>query len=486
MEPIADTRMAAGALQLAEFIANDAHHRRPSTASADRLMRVAGVLEHRWNFSSWRGVGPPPAAALAASFARSLDAPTGAKVVAFGVARAPGADGREVVVLAWAQRFAHFDGPIARVAAVGDVIRLRGAGRGLSGNVLLAVTAPNGVVSNKTAGDADHIDAEVVVSQPGLWQVELVGTLANGPFPVANFPVYVAVSDDPKATPRDHMIVSESAFREELMTLVNAARKTAGCPSLDDDARLTVAARAHSLAMRDEKFWGHESPRTGSPSDRVRFAGLLTTRSGENIARGPSAQDVHESLMDSPGHRSTIQSCVYTHVGLGIVAGAAHDASDWIVTQEFARINPTIAIGDALRDILSRANHQRAAAGLAELRWELRLAEAAQFAAESMVSPAADANATGKLALAQLAKSDVWFAHLNASWGERDSIESTLSLKSFSATEVDSIGIGVVQASLTGKPTNQLFVVVMTAQSGSRRESHPARPLAPQQNPKAP
>jgi uncharacterized protein YkwD len=105
--------------------------------------------------------------------------------------------------------------------------------------------------------------------------------------------------------------------------LVNQARQQAGVPLLQLDPALSAVARAHSEAMRDRGFFGHDDPVTGkSFLDRLLDAGQPFRTAGENLATTTHAADpagfAHANLFASPEHRAEILDPAFDRVGVGV------------------------------------------------------------------------------------------------------------------------------------------------------------------------
>ena len=117
---------------------------------------------------------------------------------------------------------------------------------------------------------------------------------------------------------------------EQVFTLVNEVRATAGCPALTVDGHLDQAALLHSTDMAARDYMDHVTPEGQNPSDRARAAGYTGQGIGENIAMGyPDAAAVMDGWMNSDGHRANIENCAYRTIGIGV-------ASDgWYWTQMF-------------------------------------------------------------------------------------------------------------------------------------------------------
>jgi hypothetical protein len=95
--------------------------------------------------------------------------------------------------------------------------------------------------------------------------------------------------------------------------------------------------------MRDDHFFGHLSPTTGSAMDRLSRAGVSVVRVRENVGRALSAAELERGLMGSPSHRANILATDVDHIGLGVAAGpvdvgAGALAYDLHLTQLFARL----------------------------------------------------------------------------------------------------------------------------------------------------
>jgi uncharacterized protein YkwD len=99
----------------------------------------------------------------------------------------------------------------------------------------------------------------------------------------------------------------------ELFGLVNAARSANGLPALLWDPNLATMAVDWSVNMSAQGF-RHRDGSTVSLPASVRYT-------GENIAWGlrTPVGGLHQSLMDSPGHRANLLSTKSNRIGLGIV-----------------------------------------------------------------------------------------------------------------------------------------------------------------------
>jgi len=230
----------------------------------------------------------------------------------------------------------------------------------------LAITLPDGRVRTWETATRDMTgDWEIVT--PGVHKIELLGNGPTGPVVVANFPVYVGVDEPlpPGAAPSSVAASAQddaatpAEAEQKLLALVNAARADAHLAPVQADEALAAVARVHSADMQAHGFFGHVSPTTGNPEDRLRAAHLLRARSGENLALSATAREAHASLMDSPGHRAVMLDPEFTHVGIGVVIGTPSDGKrELFVTMEFEHEQP-VALEDVPRLVLQATDMAR-------------------------------------------------------------------------------------------------------------------------------
>ncbi|HSW68300.1 MAG TPA: CAP domain-containing protein [Bacteroidales bacterium] len=107
---------------------------------------------------------------------------------------------------------------------------------------------------------------------------------------------------------------------QEMLGLINEARRNAGLRSLQLCNELTAAARFKSRDMADNNYFSHTSPRYGGLTSLLDRFGISFQAAGENIAKNSSdlVSDAHGSLMDSPEHRANILNGSYDYVGVGV------------------------------------------------------------------------------------------------------------------------------------------------------------------------
>ncbi|MBE1441205.1 putative YkwD family protein [Paenibacillus sp. OAS669] len=121
---------------------------------------------------------------------------------------------------------------------------------------------------------------------------------------------------------------SQSAFADQVVTLVNQERAKAGLPALTSDSKLANMAMDKAKDMYSNNYFDHTSPTYGSPFDMMKQYGISYTYAGENIAKGQrNPEEVMNAWMNSAGHRQNIMSPNYTKIGVAYYNG------EWV--QEF-------------------------------------------------------------------------------------------------------------------------------------------------------
>ena len=117
-----------------------------------------------------------------------------------------------------------------------------------------------------------------------------------------------------------------------MLQLVNQERAAKGQRALRADPELRDVARAHSRDMLVRGYFSHVTPEGKDPFDRLRQANVKYLSAGENLAFAPSLPQLHQTLMNSPGHRANILRAAFGRVGIGIMDGGRRGQ---MVTQEF-------------------------------------------------------------------------------------------------------------------------------------------------------
>jgi uncharacterized protein YkwD len=123
--------------------------------------------------------------------------------------------------------------------------------------------------------------------------------------------------------------VSANRLEEIVLCLVNRERTSRGLGRLRGNGRLDRAARGHSRAMVQQRFFAHDSPGGASVLDRVKRRGYRSAGGlmvGENIAWGSGSYSTPAEIVDgwmhSSGHRANILHAGFREIGVGVALGA--------------------------------------------------------------------------------------------------------------------------------------------------------------------
>lgn len=159
-------------------------------------------------------------------------------------------------------------------------------------------------------------------------------------------------------------MTTASNLERAMLDLINAERRAAGLDALVLEVDLNTAAERHSQWMLDADVFSHTGRGGSSATARMRDAGLDLTGAwgtAENIAiqseRGVSGwsddvADLHNSLMNSSGHRANILTAGFDYVGIGIEIGnftysGGGTYRSVIVTQNFAYTDGAVSLDTA-------------------------------------------------------------------------------------------------------------------------------------------
>ena len=109
---------------------------------------------------------------------------------------------------------------------------------------------------------------------------------------------------------------NNTAFAQQVVTLVNAERAKEGLAPLTMDAKLSDAALIR--AKETQISFSHTRPNGTSFSTVLAESGISYRGAGENIAYGQQTPEaVVTAWMNSPGHRANIMNASYTTIGVG-------------------------------------------------------------------------------------------------------------------------------------------------------------------------
>lgn len=109
-----------------------------------------------------------------------------------------------------------------------------------------------------------------------------------------------------------------------LFESANGEREAKGLQPLKWSPQLAVAAREHAMRMADQITLSHQLPGEPGMVERATQAGARFSSLAENVAEGPSGENIHKQWMNSPPHRANILDPQLDSIG---VAVAEHDGT---------------------------------------------------------------------------------------------------------------------------------------------------------------
>lgn len=148
-----------------------------------------------------------------------------------------------------------------------------------------------------------------------------------------------------------------------MVRLINEERAKAGLDPVHVELHLNDSSQEHSDWMAQEGVLQHEGAGGSSATDRIRDSEFPLGQSWstrENLAYVSVNGDVntshinqmHENLMDSPGHRANILDPDVDYVGIGLSVGtitqSGRDYEVVFATQNFARTTSEVLVQDVV------------------------------------------------------------------------------------------------------------------------------------------
>ncbi|WP_027244694.1 CAP domain-containing protein [Leisingera daeponensis] len=147
-----------------------------------------------------------------------------------------------------------------------------------------------------------------------------------------------------------------SELERQMLDLINAERTSRGLNPVQLELRLNDSSEDHSEWMLQQDVFSHTGAGGSSAGDRMKDAGFVFSGSwtwAENIAwqseRGAAGLsddvvDLHNSLMNSPGHRANILNANVEVIGIGIEQGNFNGWDAVMVTQNFAKTSAPLQL----------------------------------------------------------------------------------------------------------------------------------------------
>jgi uncharacterized protein YkwD len=257
----------------------------------------------------------------------------------------------------------------------------------------------------------------------------------------------------------------EARLREvetQLFALANETRESQGKPRLAYDDRLAAVARAHSRDMVEHAFFSHQSPRTGSPNERVVASGMRSSIVLENLAEAAGAVEIHRGWMDSPSHRTNLINGDVNHVGIGVVAVSRGGNVTYVATQLFSHQTPRLEASTAPALLLERVNSARRSRGARPLELDDNLSRvASEAAARFFAEPGVTEQTVLDDASASLRRFAIQFRRVGGVMTIVTSLDEAAQLEPVLDGEVRYVGIGVAQGTRADTSDNAILIVYL-------------------------
>jgi uncharacterized protein YkwD len=148
----------------------------------------------------------------------------------------------------------------------------------------------------------------------------------------------------------------DAAVEQNMFQLLNQDRVRRGLPALKWNQQLQEAARKHSELLAQRKQLSHQFPGEADLMHRISDTGLHLNAAAENLAYSTDSDELHPSLMRSPGHRANILSPLYDEVGIGVI----RIDGKFFATQDFASVIRQASASQAEKRLAAAFNKLRA------------------------------------------------------------------------------------------------------------------------------
>ena len=253
-------------------------------------------------------------------------------------------------------------------------------------NVRAFLTDTRGLVGPLAiALDRDAFSGEVPVPVPGRYQVEVLGDQKDGPHVVANLAVFACAPRPKDSAPAQTQ--THTAPDDRLLALMNDARRAADLRPLAKNEKVAAVAAAHAEDMKKQSYFAHNDKKGGTLGERLKAANIAFNRAAENLSSAPTADDAHQSLMTSPGHRKNILDPELTDAGIGVVTNPlANGEPNLLFVIDFIT-PPKSTTADAFaEELLTVLNQLRAQHDLSPLVSDPRLKQLAMEHAQAMAA----------------------------------------------------------------------------------------------------
>jgi len=110
----------------------------------------------------------------------------------------------------------------------------------------------------------------------------------------------------------------DSGPAQILFASANRERAAQGLGPLKWSATLAKAAQLHAQRMAAQNTLSHQLPGEPAMPERATQAGANFSSLAENVAEGPSAENIHQQWMNSPPHRANLLDPQLNSIGIAV------------------------------------------------------------------------------------------------------------------------------------------------------------------------
>jgi hypothetical protein len=156
-----------------------------------------------------------------------------------------------------------------------------------------------------------------------------------------------------RAQKADGAAESTTIAEQYLLSAANQERAARNLPLLHRDPQLAHAAAQHAQAMAAHGSISHQFPGEAALASRGASMGVAFNLISENVAEAPSAVQIHDMWMHSPGHRANLLDPAVDAVGIRVIARNG----ELFAVEDFARTVPSASIEEqefAIRALIAQ------------------------------------------------------------------------------------------------------------------------------------
>ncbi len=146
---------------------------------------------------------------------------------------------------------------------------------------------------------------------------------------------------------------SPTVAEQYLLSAANQERAARNLPLLHRDPQLARAAAQHAQTMAAHASISHQFPGEPTLAHRAAGMGVAFSLVSENVAEAPSAIQIHEMWMHSPGHRANLLDPAIDAAGIRVIVRNG----ELYAVEDFAKTVPSASLDEqefAIRALIAQ------------------------------------------------------------------------------------------------------------------------------------